>query len=113
MFNTLALRLNSTDVDLLLTHVPAQTHSDQTRLASCGFSQSLGWDQAHDTAVVTSWVGCEEGEGALQPRSKSVHERLRAQVCECVCMSVYRLWIVRKVESEYDCGRGRWRRREK
>lgn len=45
----------------------AQT-PDQTGLSSCGFSRGLWWDQARDTAVVTSWVDHEKRERGATAR---------------------------------------------
>lgn len=60
-----------------------RTLSDQTGLASSGFSRGLWWDQPCDAAVVTSWVGREKGEGATA-----------RDVCLCVYICVHEDMIV-------------------
>lgn len=66
------------------TRVCTNSLSDQTELASSRFSRSLWWDQARDAAVVTSWVGHEEGERATE--CVCVLEDTGVYVCRTVCL---------------------------
>ncbi len=76
----------------LAGHTRARTNalSDQTGLASSGFSRGLWWDQARDAAVAASWVGREKGEGSTA-----------RDVCVCVCVFVSVCVCVHEVTGVY------------
>lgn len=72
-------------------HVLAQTHSLRPE-----FSRGLWCYQAHDAAVVTSWVSGEKGEG--------VYSQSQVCVCACVCFQaqVYVCHIVVELYNRKD-----------